>query len=590
MLVACAAGDRSDAAGPTSWGTIVRTDATEAAVAAVPNLLDELDRALARADESGPLASLVVPHNLPGCDVFLAGRRSGWAAEAGRALGGALTEHAVVHEVQLDPSGNRLLLRLDDQRVAALGAALEGVVVEPFLGRDLATSERFVVDYCDPNATKALHVGHLRTVALGHALGCLAASCGADVVHQTQIGDVGRQMGEAMAGYVQLFAGETPESAGMKSDHFVGRCYSRYVQQLAPAAVGGGTDADPALSREDGSYDDLAEQLLVRLGAGDPEVTALWERMRGWALGGHDATLARLGVTFDRVLYEVDFLAGTHALTARALAEGIVRRSEDDAVVSHEREDGHLLLHRPDGFPTTHMRCMAIWHETGRELLAGATSLALVGDEWEPLVQQGPAILERLAAGGEVHPTHWVVHGMVTSGTRAVKSSGGAPWLVDELLDDLVTDPRLLAEAHARAGAERLAAIAALGICLDCHPRKALPLDPEMLLDERANAGWTLARAVARAWQPRFDGDPSPAPGDADYRSLVLRSQLHRRLAERSLRALDVRPLLGMHVHAAAWFLAQEDPSPSVARAMRGLLECGLRALGLGPDPMRSGM
>jgi tRNA synthetases class I (R) len=567
-----------------------RTDATEAAVAAAPNLLDELDRALARVEEGGPLASLVVPHNVPGCDVFLAGRRKGWAAETGDAIGGALTAHPVVREAQLDPTRNRLLLRLDDERVAALGAALEGVLVEPFLGRDLATSERFVVDYCDPNATKALHVGHLRTVALGHALGCLAASCGADVVHQTQIGDVGRQMGEAMAGYLTFFDGQTPEGLGVKSDHFVGRCYSRYVQELAPAEVGGGTNADPALSREDGTYDDLAEQLLIRLGEGDAEVTELWHRMRAWALDGHDATLARLGVIFDRVIYEVDFLDDTHALTASALDEGIVRRSDDGAVISHEREDGHLLLHRPDGFPTTHMRCMGMWHLTGRDVLAGSTSLALVGDEWEPLVQQGPAILEGLAAGGEIHPTHWVVHGMVTSGTRAVKSSGGAPWLVDELLDDLVNDPRLQAHAHARADAGRLAAIAALGICIDVHPRKALPLDPEMLLDERVNSGWALARAWARAWQPRFDGDPSPAPDDEDYRSLVLRSQLQRRLAERSLRALDVRQVLGLHVHAAEWFLAQDDPSPSVARAMRGLLECGLRTLGLVPDPLRSGM
>ena len=564
------------------------TDATEAAVAAVPNLLDELERALERADESGPLASLVVPHNVPGCDVFLAGRRREWVDDAGPAVGGALTAHPVVREAELDPARNRVLLRLEDGRVAALGAALEAVVVEPFLGRDLATSERFVVDYCDPNATKALHVGHLRTVALGHALGCLAASCGADVVHQTQIGDVGRQMGEAMAGYLEHFAPQTPDSAGVKSDHFVGACYSRYVADLAPPEVGGGAERDPALSREDGSYDDLAEQLLIRLGEGDPEVTGLWRRMREWALHGHDVTLARLGVVFDRVIYEVDFLEDTHALTARALGEGIVGRSDDGAVISHEREDGHLLLHRPDGFPTTHMRCMGMWHLTGRDLLAGATSLALVGDEWEPLVQQGPAILEGLAAGGEVHPTHWVVHGMVTSARGAIKSSGGAPWLVDQLLDDLVADPRLQAHAHERADAGRLAAVAALGICIDCHPRKALPLDPEMLLDERANAGWTLARAWARAWQPRYDGDPRPAPADPGYRSLVLRSQLHRRLAERSLRSLDVRPLLGLHVHAAEWFLAQEDPSPSVGRAMRGLLECGMRALGLVPNPVRS--
>ncbi|MBS1868312.1 MAG: arginine--tRNA ligase [Actinobacteria bacterium] len=565
------------------------TDVNEVAVAAVPNLLDELDRALERATgDDGPLASLVVPHNVPGCDVFLAGRRSGWAAEAGPALGGALTAHPAVREAELDPARNRLLVRLADERVAALGAALEAVQVEPFLGRDVATSERFVVDYCDPNATKALHVGHLRTVALGHALGCLAASCGADVVHQTQIGDVGRQMGEAMAGYLEHFAPQTPESAGVKSDHFVGACYSRYVADLAPPEVGGGAERDPALSREDGSYDDLAERLLERLGAGDPEVVELWRRMREWALRGHDATLARLGVIFDRVIYEVDFLADTHALTATALEQRLVRRSDDGAVVSHEREDGHLLLHRPDGFPTTHMRCMGMWHLTGRDILAGTTSLALVGDEWEPLVQQGPAILEGLAAGGEIHPTHWVVHGMVTSGRGAIKSSGGAPWLVDQLLDDLVADARLRAHANERATPERLAAVAALGICIDIHPRKALPLESEMLLDERANAGWTLARAWARAWDPTFDGAPAPHPDDADYRSLVLRSQLHRRLAERSLRALDVRPLLGMHVHAAEWFLAQEDPSPSVARATRGLLECGMRAVGLAPDPLRS--
>jgi len=569
------------------------TTRTDAADAAAPNLLDELDRALARVESTppapnGPLASLVVPHNVPGCDVFLAGRRGGWAAEAGDAIGGALSAHPIVREARLDEAGNRLLLRLADERVAALGAALEAVRVEPFLGRDLATDERFVVDYCDPNATKALHVGHLRTVALGHALGCLAASCGADVVHQTQIGDVGRQMGEAMAGYLEHFAPQTPETAGVKSDHFVGRCYSRYVADLAPPEVGGGGERDPALSREDGSYDDLAERLLERLGAGDPEVVALWRRMRDWALAGHDETLARLGVRFDRVIYEADFLEDTHALTARALERGIVRRSDDGAVISHEREDGHLLLHRPDGFPTTHMRCMGMWHLTGRELLAGATTLALVGDEWEPLVQQGPAILDGLAAGGEVHPTHWVVHGMVTSGKGAIKSSGGAPWLVDGLLDELVADPRLRAHAHERAPAGRLAAIAALGICIDCHPRKALPLEREMLLDERANAGWTLARAWARAWDPRFDGNPRPAPDDADYRALVLRSQLHRRLAERSLRALDVRPLLGMHVHAAGWFLAQDDPSPSVARAVRGLLACGMRAVGLASDPLRS--
>ncbi|HEX5145723.1 MAG TPA: arginine--tRNA ligase, partial [Conexibacter sp.] len=346
------------------------------------NLLDSVEATLHAVD---PAAFRVVPilREKEAADVSAIALRPDAAPLALEAL----TADPAIASVE--QQGQRFLMRFTDERIAETGAGLEAGRFTGMETDDLRSGTRAIVDFCDPNATKALHVGHLRTVALGHALGCLAASCGADVVHQTQIGDVGRQMGEAMAGYLTFYEGVTPESAGIKSDHFVGRCYSRYVAQLAPAEVGGGTAADPALSREDGSYDDLAEQLLVRLGAGDPEVEELWRRMRGWALEGHDETLARLGVIFDRVIYEVDFLDDTHALTARALDEGIVRRSDDGAVISHERDDGHLLLHRPDGFPTTHMRCMGMWHLTGRELLAGATSLALVGDEWEPLVQQG---------------------------------------------------------------------------------------------------------------------------------------------------------------------------------------------------------
>src|SRR5262249_53457730 len=143
-------------------------------------------------------------------------------------------------------------------------------------------------------------------------------------------------------------------------------------------------------------------------------------------------------------------------------------------------------------------------------------------------------------AGEEPHPTQFVVHGMVTLGSQAVKSSDGEPLLIDALLDELLLDPRLraLADAHERADGERLAATALLGVCIDCHMRKPLALEREQLLEPRANAGWLLASASAAAWHPRYDGDPRPAPADPDYRAVVLRSQLHRRLAERSLRAL----------------------------------------------------
>ena len=170
-----------------------------------PNLLDELDRLTRAWGRRSLLARRAA--QLHGCDVFLGGRSSGWAAEAGPAVGGALTAPPVVRVAELDPERNRLLLRLDDGRVAALGAALELGQIEAFLGRDVATTERFVVDYCDPNATRRC-VGHLRTVALGHAL---AASPSRRRRRRAPDADRRRRApdGRAMAGYLTFYKGET---------------------------------------------------------------------------------------------------------------------------------------------------------------------------------------------------------------------------------------------------------------------------------------------------------------------------------------------------------------------------------------------
>ena len=57
--------------------------------------------------------------------------------------------------------------------------------------------ERVVVDYSAPNVAKEMHIGHLRTTAIGDALVRMLDAVGHDVVRENHIGDWGRPVRHA---------------------------------------------------------------------------------------------------------------------------------------------------------------------------------------------------------------------------------------------------------------------------------------------------------------------------------------------------------------------------------------------------------
>src|ERR1700729_172587 len=91
-------------------------------------------------------------------------------------------------------------LRLSDSWIETTGAALEAGGGDEAELVDLARGQRYAVQFWDANATKALHVGHLRNLAIGNALAAALAQAGAQVERRSLISDAGRSMGEAMAG------------------------------------------------------------------------------------------------------------------------------------------------------------------------------------------------------------------------------------------------------------------------------------------------------------------------------------------------------------------------------------------------------
>jgi tRNA synthetases class I (R) len=545
------------------------------------NLLDEAMAALEGRGLAEDVTLLPLHRPNAQADVMVIIRRED--ADPGP-LAAALQDVGMATHVDSD---GRLLARCADDSVELLGWSLEAGDPTPMATSDLQANRRHVVHYADPNATKALHVGHLRNIAVGNGIAHMLKAAGSNVTQQSQIGDMGRGMAEALAGYLHFGEGSTPRERGVKSDHFIGHLYRQYVATLSDEPANG-AKIDPALSREDIVVDDRASQLQWQLQAGDAQVVSLWNTARQWAMEGQEETLRRLTVTFDRILTETDFVDHTAELEQLALSHGIARRVDTGAVMFETGEDHypHLLLNRSDGLSTAHLRHIALWWGM-QPMLAGWHSILVMGNEWEPLSSYTERIIRTVTPpGAPIHPSTTVMHGMVTVGGEAVKSSRGDPLLIDELLDQLISRPELngVREEHTRMELDTIAVMTALGAVL-AHPlSKRLDLTFDQLVSERSSAGWALARAWADAWHPRHDGKPEPAPDDVRYRYLVVQSQIHRGLLERSLVKLDPEPLVRFYSHLGRWYL-EAEPSPAVARLMRTILGRGLGALGLPAAP-----
>jgi hypothetical protein len=169
---------------------------------------------------------------------------------------------------------------------------------------------------------------------------------------------------------------------------------------------------------------------------------------------------------------------------------------------------------------------------------------------------------------------------MVAVGETVVKSSRTTPWLIDEMLDELVDHPKVIEASRGLERVESLAATVALGCCLGCPPAPRMSISRDALLDVEHNPVWTIALAALKAWDPRYDGDPDPDPGDREYRFLVVQSQVHRQLVDLACADLNPAHLVSFHSHLGRWFL-RTQASPRLARVMRMLTVAGLSSLGL---------
>jgi arginyl-tRNA synthetase len=561
------------------------------------NLFDYFDEATGGDDAQAhwALRAPYSPHER--FDLMLVPRSREWREDRG-ALDALerIGEEPWVAAVEQDRNG--AWLRLDDEWVAKRGAELEqGADAVAGCG-EVARGRRFALNFWDANSTKALHIGHLRNLALGNALGNALTEAGGEVERRSIICDIGRSMGEAMAGVVR--SGKYPQTSsdgnGVKPDHFVGYCYADYVKNGANGAALGLAQDHPAdsLTREVDVQEDSADELLQRVLAGDQSALELWSQTRAWVISGQRKTLARLGIYFDRVFFESDFLPEVIELAELGLQEGTLEKRVDGTVIymTGREELEEMPLVRSDGVPTQHMRALAYWlADTG---LDGSTSVQVCGQEWFAHVTCRRQLMAELVHTGEgngFHPYHDIFHGMVAKEKEKIASSKKDALLIDHLVEwideQLEADPQRAEVRQGHPSPDRLPSQVALGFFLLHTATKRVDFSPEKLLRDDKALGWDLARARSRngsASGPAGAAQTQNGAGepqlDPEYRFAVVQAETYGRLLGRVTRNLDVAPLARYASHLARWQLEGEH-APHTDRVVQSTLDRTARGLGL---------
>nr|MCR4626398.1 arginine--tRNA ligase [Treponema sp.] len=209
---------------------------------------------------------------------------------------------------------------------------------KPLAGR------KVMIEYSSPNTNKPLHLGHMRNDALGESVSRILKKAGAEVFKVNIINNRGVHICKSMLAY-KLFhepENETPESLGMKGDHFVGQCYVEFDKY---------SKEHPEAVKE-------AEDMLVKWEQGDKDVRELWQKMNDWTLNGVQQTYDRTGVSFDKLYFESDtYLKGKDEIL-KGLEKGIFFKAEDGSVridvteavgKGKDGEDHEKVLLRKDG-------------------------------------------------------------------------------------------------------------------------------------------------------------------------------------------------------------------------------------------------
>lgn len=333
-----------------------------------------------------------------------------------------------------------------------------------------------IVEYGSPNAAKALHIGHVRSLIIGDALARVYRALGFKVIRWNYPGDWGAQYGQLIAAFKKF-------NDPIETVADIEKLYVKFHAQAATDA------ALEAAGREE----------FKKLEAGDQENRALWGRLRDTAMSEHAARFATLDISFDVQKGESAYETELPRTIEQLREHGLVKESEGALVVPLEEFSLPVgLVRKSDGATLYLTRDIASLEDRIRTY-APARVLYVVANQQALHLEQLFAVAELLkragAIGGDLPQLTHVKYGLVldAAGKKFSTREGNVVSLA-EVLDEAV---RRAAERNP-ASAEVIGIGAVKYNDLKQHPHTDIAFDWDSMLDLGGNSGPYIQYAYAR--------------------------------------------------------------------------------------------
>ena len=386
---------------------------------------------------------------------------------------------------------------------------LNSEVLSPDFGKFKPNGQKVMVEYSSPNTNKPLHLGHVRNNLLGFSVAEILAAAGYEVIKTNLVNDRGIHICKSMLAWQKWGDGETPELAGMKGDHLVGKYYvlfdKEYKAEIEILKAGGQTEEE---AKKNAPLIKEAQEMLQKWEGGDAQVIGLWKKMNSWVYTGFAETYKNLGVSFDKFYYESDtYLLGKDIID-EGLEKGVFFRKEDNSVwidLADEGLDQKLVL-RSDGtsvYMTQDLGTAQLKYNDFRM----DKSIYVVGNEQDYHFKVLFTILKRLGkqwADGLFH----LSYGMVDLPSGKMKSREGTVVDADDLMDEMEQTAKTQTEAKGKLDSfskeEKLQLFHTIGMgalkyfLLKVDPKKRLLFDPNESVDFDGHTGPFIQYTHAR--------------------------------------------------------------------------------------------
>ncbi|MFL0297689.1 arginine--tRNA ligase [Aquirufa novilacunae] len=388
--------------------------------------------------------------------------------------------------------------------------------------------EKVLIEYSSPNTNKPLHLGHLRNNFLGFSVAQILAAGGYEVVKTNLVNDRGIHICKSMLAY-QLFGNqETPESAGIKGDHLVGKYYVafdvEYKKEIKELMA---TGLDEEQAKKQAPILLQAQEMLLKWEQGDAEVMNLWNTMNAWVFAGFEKSYQTMGVSFDKIYRESNTYLLGKQLVDEGLASGVFSQKPDGSVWINLEAEGldEKLVLRKDGtsvYITQDMGTAQLKYEDFK----ANQSVYVVGNEQDYHFEVLFHILKKLNkpfSQGNFH----LSYGMVDLPSGKMKSREGTVVDADDLMAEMIqtAKDRTLelgkidgfTEAESNELFHNLGLGALKYFLLKVEPKKRMLFNPEESIDFQGNTGPFIQYTHARICSIlRKGGDIKPVVTDSE--------------------------------------------------------------------------